>query len=317
MIKSNFEVDMVAPKCKESSYKISLLIPTYNSGTTLEKALNSIKQQSFKDVEVIIIDGKSTDGTLDVVKANQDMISVTISETDKGIYDAINKGIRIASGKLICVLGSDDELISDSLDKVFSAWEVSKTDIIAGRAVMVSADGSESVRVDEDYGIGSLLSGIPFCHNAMFVSREAYERVGSYDLRYKICADADWVHRAIRLDLTCLQIEIPVVRFSLGGLSSNNPNDIMRETYEIIVESFPYLSLKDVESLFRAIRGWSDGRDLESILRQYQKNTDLLISTAIAFSARSRRLAKQVPVSVIEPIHIMKVLAHRIYQIFG
>lgn len=284
-----------------NDYRISLLIPTFNSEATLDKALKSIREQDFQKVEVILIDGGSTDSTLRIAESSRDLISVVVSEPDNGIYDAINKGIDLASGALVCVLGSDDELLPRALENVFANWVLTKADVVSGRALMISEDGSEVLREDEDFGAGSQLSGIPFCHNAMFVTREAYRLVGYYDLRYRICADADWVHRAIRSGCTCSQIEVPVVRFSLGGLSSNNPEDIMRETYEVVASNFPGLSLEDAERLFRAVRGWSDGSDVESVLRRYPHHPDLMIAAVAAFRARARRLATAAPALAVNP----------------
>lgn len=280
----------------ENNFKISLLIPTYNSGATLSKTLDSVRQQSLSNVEVILIDGGSTDNTLMIVEANRDLISIVVSETDKGIYDAINKGVGLASGTLISVLGSDDMLYPDALEAIYSVWSTSPTDIIAGQTVMVSPDETESMRIDEDYGIGALLSGIPFGHNAMYVTREAYKRVGDYDLRYRICADADWVHRAIRLGCTCAQIEVPVVRFSLGGLSSNSTEDIMRETYQTIANNFTGLTIEDAKIMLYAIRGWSDDNEVNPVLYKYRHNSDFINAAGTAFNARAQRLGKPVPI---------------------
>jgi glycosyltransferase involved in cell wall biosynthesis len=259
--------------------KISLILPTYNSGSTLQKALESVRLQSWHNLEVIVVDGNSNDGTLKIAESFRDLINIIVSEPDDGVYDAINKGISLATGDLIGVLGSDDELTSDALRTIASAWDSTHADIIAGLAIMVSADGSETLRPDENFGIGALLSGIPFCHNAMFATRNAYGLVGYYDQQhYQICADADWVHRAIRAGCTCQQLKVPVVRFSLGGLSSTNPDQTLLETYQIISGNFPELSLKDAEYLFRAVRNRSDSSKVHSVLRRHKQNSDLILA---------------------------------------
>jgi len=259
--------------------KISLILPTYNSGTTLQKALESVRLQSWHNLEVIVVDGNSSDHTLKIAESFRDLINIIVSEPDDGIYDAINKGISLATGDLIGVLGSDDELTSSALQTIAFAWNSTHADIIAGRAIMVAPEGSESLRPDENYGIGALLSGIPFCHNAMFATRNAYGSVGYYDQQhYQICADADWVHRAIRTGCTCQQLKVPVVRFSLGGLSSTNPDQTLLETYQIISGNFPGLSLKDAECLFRAVRNRSDSSKVHSVLRRHKKNSDLILA---------------------------------------
>lgn len=302
----------------ENIYRISLLIPSFNSGATLSKTLSSIRKQSFSGVEVILIDGLSSDNTLNIAEVNKDLITIVVSEPDKGIYDAINKGISLASGNLICVVGSDDELCQMALESIYQAWSDNRTDIVAGRTVLVSPDGTEASRVDEDYGLGALLSGIPFGHNAMFVTPEAYNKVGQYNLNYRICADADWVHRAIRLGCTCAQIDVPVVRFGLEGLSSTNPDKIMMETYQIISRNFDGLSLTDAESLFREIRGWSNGADVNTILDRYVHIPSISEAFNVAIVSREKRRGnnKLTPIDVSVPKKNLISYACRVFAKF-
>lgn len=276
----------------ESKYSISLLIPTYNSSATLGNTLDSIRKQLFTSVEVIIIDGGSADSTLQIASEYRDLITVILSEPDKGIYDAINKGIGFASGDLIGVIGSDDELCLHALESIFLAWSSCPSDIVVGQTILVSPDGTEVARVDEDYGLGALLSGIPFGHNAMFVTPHAYKKVGAYNIDYKICADADWVHRSISLGCTCEQIDSPIVRFGLEGLSSTNPNQIMMETYLIISKNFNGLNLTDAEGLFRAVRGWSDGSDVDSVFNRYKNEPNIIKAYDEAIKSREKRRSR-------------------------
>jgi len=276
-----------------SKIRISLVIPTFNSAGTLLQTLESIRAQAWSEVEVIIVDGASSDATLSIAKQAGDLVSIMVSAPDQGIYDAINKGVSLATGDLIGVIGSDDLLADNALAQVAETWHRAGTDIVAGHARMIAGDGSETLRVDEDFGVGALLSGIPFCHNAMYVTRTTYGRVGLYDLTYKICADSDWVHRSIRAGCSCARIEKELVLFSLGGASSNQSDLTMAETYRIVAGNFPGLNLDDAEALFRAVRGWSDGSSVESVLRRYVGLPELHIAAAVAFLGRARRLAQQ------------------------
>lgn len=262
------------------SAKFSIIVPTYNSAATITYTLQSIRDQKWSDTEVIIIDGASQDQTVKIAKSFNDLDIFVISEPDKGIYDAINKGIHYSSGDLICIIGSDDRLVAGGFSAVSVAWCTKRSDIIAGEALLVSPDGSSSKRSDEPYGLGALVSGIPFCHNSMYVTRETYQKVGDYSLKYRICADAEWVHRSIRAGCSCTRVAMPLVQFSLCGISSRSEDLIMLETYTLVAANFPGLSLSEAEILFKAVRRWTDGSQVAAVLEKHQSNRALLEAVA-------------------------------------
>lgn len=255
--------------------RFSIVVPTYNSELSLLDTLESVFAQCWPNVEVIVIDGGSKDRTVELANNYAGLEMVVVSEPDKGIYDAINKGIARATGDLICIVGSDDRLADGALSVVHDAWSARHTDIVAGGALLKSPDGSVSLRIDEVYGPGALVSGIPFCHNSMFATPAAYRKVGDYSLNYKICADADWVHRSIRNGCTCSQVEQALVYFSLGGTSSTNDDLIMAETYAVIASNFPGLTMEEAEILFKAVRRWTDASRVPAILERHHSNSAL------------------------------------------
>lgn len=255
--------------------RFSFVVPTYNSESTLHSTLESIRAQDWSEIEVIIIDGGSKDQTVELAKSYAGLKIIVVSEPDKGIYDAINKGVARAAGDLICVLGSDDRLAEGALLAVHNAWAFQRTDIVAGGSLLESPDGGASRRLDEAYGPGALVSGIPFCHNSMYVTPDAYRKVGGYSLNYRICADADWVHRSIRNGCTCSRVEQPLVHFSLDGTSSKNDDLIMAETYAVVASNFPGLTVDEAEILFKAVRRWTDGSQVPAVLKRHHSNSDL------------------------------------------
>jgi len=271
-----------------SSTTFSIVIPTYNAAATLSAALDSILRQRCEDVEVIVVDGASKDDTVNIARSYRELSVTVISEPDRGIYDAMNKGIAQARGDLIGVLGADDRYKPDALSLVREARQRSTADIYAGRASLVESTGKSTERLDEEFGVGSLVSGIPFNHNAMFASSEAYKKIGPYSLKYQICADAQWVHRAVKAGATCSRIDRVLVEFGMGGKSSTDATRIMNETFQTIIENFPFLSLDEAEHIFRTVRGWSDGAQISSILALNSNDKLFLHSVADALLGRLR-----------------------------
>jgi glycosyltransferase involved in cell wall biosynthesis len=259
--------------------RFSIVIPTFNSAQTLPQTLESVRNQEWPNVEVLIVDGSSRDQTVAIASAFQGLDLKVVSEPDNGIYDAINKGVARATGDLICVLGSDDRLADGALKVVHDTWTAARTDLVAGGALLEALDGTASLRMDEVYGPGALVSGIPFCHNSMFVTPAAYRKVGEYNLHYRICADAEWVHRSIRAGCTCARVESALVHFSLAGTSSVNDELIMAETYSVVAANFPGISLQDAEILFKAVRRWTDDSQVPAVMERHLAN--ILLAEAV------------------------------------
>lgn len=259
-------------------YDFSVVVPTFNSQAAVESAIASIQGQIEVSVQVIVIDGASKDRTCEIVRNAALPGLVLVSEPDTGIYDAINKGVALARGRLIGVLGSDDRYFDGALRLALDAHRHSDTGIVAGRASIAGAS-----RADEPYGVNALISGIPFGHNAMFATREAYHTVGQYDLRYRICADADWVHRAIRKGVSCKIVDADFVEFGTGGESSTQSECIMEETYTIIASNFPGITKEEAQRLLFAARGWAPASSIADIASRHANNAELMEAITATF----------------------------------
>lgn len=247
----------------------SIITSTFNAGEAVNVAISSVRDQYRNDVEYIIIDGASTDDTLEQVEKNRDVVTHVVSEPDTGIYDALNKGISLARGTLIGIIGCDDSLLPGSLAAVAKRYAMSKADIYAGETLLSNPNGRGMLREDEEYGIGALVSGIPFGHNAMFATKEAYNRIGLYDTSYRITADANWVHRAIRAGLTCSRLDRVLVQFAPTGVSSNDGERVLTETGRTIRENFPFLSQQEALDLLYGVRGWAAPHAMAEILSRH------------------------------------------------
>jgi glycosyltransferase involved in cell wall biosynthesis len=195
----------------------SIIIPTYNSANTLKRCLDSIVNQNFNSFEVLIIDGLSTDLTMTIVESyNEDRFRI-ISELDKGIYDAMNKGIGLAKGEWIYFFGSDD-FFHDSLvlQKVTEFISDSNVEVLYGNVISDKFQGRYDGIFDE-YKI--LDKNI--CHQSIFYKRSVFEKLGVYNLKYKVCADWDFNMQWLLSPLiTNLYADIIVADYADNGFSS-------------------------------------------------------------------------------------------------
>lgn len=215
--------------------KISIIIATYNSAAFLERALRSVKNQIFKGWECIMIDGCSTDDTVDIFKkfAGNDERFSYISEKDRGVYDAFNKGWQKAKGEWIYYLGSDDELLPNGLNVLLNIS--SGADIVCGSTIMRRLDGSTKLK-----GLVPVDKAMPYSfgatHQAIIMKRELIKKLGGFDLKYKIIADFDLLSRVFRAHVIIHETYAPIAYFQIGGLSADNFG-ILSEKYSILLDS--------------------------------------------------------------------------------
>ena len=215
--------------------KISIITITYNSAKTLQRALDSVQTQTYKDIEHILVDGASTDGTLDIIRAYaaaHDNVRF-ISEPDKGIYNAINKGLRMATGDVIGFLHSDDVFYgADSIELVHQAFVVAHADVTY--ADLQYCRGEKVIRrwVSNAFDPESLKYGWMPPHPTVYCRREVYERVGAYDENLRISADYDMILRIFNAGYRLYYIPEILVNMQLGGASNRDFLARMAKTQE-------------------------------------------------------------------------------------
>ena len=210
--------------------KISLITATYNSAETLRDTMQSVLNQTFKDVDYIIVDGGSKDTTMDIVKEFEPKFEGRlrwVSEKDKGIYDAMNKGVKMAQGNIVGILNSDDFFASDHvLEKVNDAFTENPAidGIYADVRYVDWNDTSKKVRMfsGKDFKREKLCWGKMPPHPSFYVKRECYDKFGLYSLDYPICADYDMFVKMIwEGNINTLYINDVFVNMRSGGTSSN------------------------------------------------------------------------------------------------
>lgn len=220
--------------------KLSIITVVFNNVKTIRSAIESVLNQGYKDIEYIIIDGASTDGTLDIIHEYEDKISILISEKDKGIYDAMNKGILCASGDIIGILNSDDIYYSnDILETIANEFvKNEKLDVLYGDLVYVDKnDISKIVRKWKscEYDATYFQRGEVPPHPSLFLKSGVYNSVGLFNLEYKLASDYEFMLRVFKIhSFNIKYINQVFVKMRLGGATNKNLRNIYLGNMEIL-----------------------------------------------------------------------------------
>lgn len=210
--------------------KISIITVCFNSEKTIEDTILSVLSQDYKNIEYLIIDGGSGDCTLDIIRKYSAQISKVVSESDKGIYDAMNKGIRLATGDVVGILNSDDIFNSSFvLSRVMNRISNSSSRaIFYGDTAIVSRENTALVRryySVKNFTKSKLKVGVMPPHPATFIFKDVYNEIGLYRTDFKIAADFEfYVRAAIKNDIPVKNLECHVVNMRDGGVSSSGVN---------------------------------------------------------------------------------------------
>ena len=203
--------------------KISLITVCYNSSTTILDNIISVSDQKYSKIEHVFIDGKSSDDTVRIIKNNSSVDFKLISEDDDGIYHAMNKGIKLASGDIIGILNSDDAFSSNYIiSKVINKFQETNCDILYGDINYKNKKG-ETVRVwnSSPYLKGSFVKGWHPPHTSLFVKKSVYDRCGLFDADLKIAADFEFMIRIFeKNDLKISYLNETLVSMLVGGKSN-------------------------------------------------------------------------------------------------
>ncbi len=218
--------------------KISVITVVFNAVDTIEDTIKSVIDQDYEDIEHIVIDGGSTDGTLDVIDRYREKLAVTVSEPDDGIYDAMNKGIDLATGAVVGTLNSDDWYENNSvISRVVAAFENDiDLDAVYGDIVFVTKDkphGLVRYWESQPYKEGLFEKGWMPAHPSFFVKRDCYSRYGKFDLDLKIQSDFDLTMRFMVVNKIETQY-LPgvMVKMRMGGVTNNRISNVVKGNLE-------------------------------------------------------------------------------------
>lgn len=207
--------------------KVSIITVTYNSEKYLADCIESVRKQTYGNIEHIIIDGKSSDGTLKIIQKYSKSISVWISETDRGMYDAINKGMKLATGDIIGVLNSDDMLASaDVIMDIVACFDETGTDSIYGDLVYVDPVTPQKVMrlwKGLSYKRSRFNYGWMPAHPTFYIRKELVEKFGLYENHYCTSADYEFMARYLfRFKVSSIYLSKMIVKMRMGGVSNGN-----------------------------------------------------------------------------------------------
>ncbi|MEJ8811736.1 glycosyltransferase family 2 protein [Variovorax ureilyticus] len=231
---------------------VSYVTVVRNNVATLGRAIESVQRQSYPNVEHIVLDGASTDGTVELILRHADRLDYFVSEPDRGLYDAINKAVPLARGQLICVLNSDDWLEPHAAEIAVRRMHkrTQGAALLATGAVIYNL--AEEVEVEWPPMFvhpGSYFACANICHNGVYATRLAYERSGLYDATFRIAADFKWVMACVDAGVDFIYTREVAVNYSLGG-TSGDAGGHSRECQRVVAERFPFLSRREVNGLY-------------------------------------------------------------------
>jgi len=213
--------------------KISIVTVVFNGEKTIEKAIQSVLEQSYSNIEYIIIDGQSSDKTIEIIRKYSDNITKWISEPDEGIYDAMNKGMLMATGEVIAFLNSDDWYQKDAIEYIANQFNDSSLELLFANVILVDRNRMQLAEPITPSKIKQMNKHMLVYHPATFVRRKLFFQNGGFDIQYRIAADYEWIIRVLKTEPIIKCTDKITTYFSSGGVSYTNRNDSYKEARAI------------------------------------------------------------------------------------
>jgi glycosyltransferase involved in cell wall biosynthesis len=225
--------------------KLSVITITWNAAATLEQTLRSVREQSWPHIEHLIIDGGSDDGTLELIGRYAHEQLRWVSEPDRGLYDAMNKGAAMAKGDYLCFLNAGDTFFAaDTVEKMMLTFEdASAPDILYGETAIVDDAGTflhmRRLKAPEKLNWKSFRQGMVVCHQAFIVKRELFE---PYNLAYRFSSDFDWSIRMMKKATSIHNTRLTLINYLNEGMTTRNRKASLKERYRIMARHYGHLS---------------------------------------------------------------------------
>ncbi len=209
------------------NHKVSIITPCFNGARTIEACINSIRTQTYLNIEHIVVDGGSTDGTLEILER----LNVRyVSEQDAGIYDAMNKGIALVTGEIIGILNCDDCYANNTIiGDVADTFLKTECELCHGRMQQIDADGQVVWTVGSDVNKRNLLKCMRVAHPSVFVARDVYRKYGAFSVGFKIAGDYEFLLR-VWSRVKIVYLDKVIVKMRMAGVSNANPRQSYLES---------------------------------------------------------------------------------------
>jgi len=200
---------------------VTIITVVFNGAKNLEQTIISVLDQDYDNIEYIVIDGGSTDGTIDILKKYDRQLAFWTSEKDNGIYDAMNKGVKKATGAIIGIINSDDFYFPHTISKIVTAYKTGKAAIIHGNQLIIKEYGNYCCFKVSKPDLTRIFNYPSIFHPTCFVDKQVYNKIGLFDDRLKVIADYDFLLRAVENQIDFIYIDEILTGFRTGGASGS------------------------------------------------------------------------------------------------
>ena len=221
--------------------KLSVITIVYNNAIAIERTMLSVLNQTYSNIEYILIDGASTDGTKEIIQIYGERLAQFISEKDKGIYDAMNKGLALATGDYVLFMNSGDEIYApETVAEVFAS--APSGDIYYGETEMFDENwnslGQRRHRAPEHFDWHSFKFGMNVSHQAIYIKRSLTE---PFNLKYKYSSDIDWILKAAKKSSNIVNTHLYVAKYLVGGISKKKHLASLKERFKILSHYYGFI----------------------------------------------------------------------------
>jgi glycosyltransferase involved in cell wall biosynthesis len=235
---------------------LSVITIVYNNVKDIERTILSVTRQTYPNIEYIVVDGLSTDGTLDIIHKYENRIAQIIGEKDEGIYDAMNKGLAAAKGDYVIFMNSGDEFFdAETVDAIFASAD--NADIYYGETEMIDANGQSlgqrRHKAPKKFNWKSFRYGMSISHQAIYIKRSLTE---PYDRQYTLSSDIDWILRIAKKAKTIINVNRYVAKYLVGGMSKKKHKQSLVERFRIMKKHYGLLPTVFNHGIIAFNLGW-------------------------------------------------------------